>query len=100
MDIVSWTFGNSDYDRNRKIYLDPYNPEQSITTNEARCMVKKLVSGFKAAGLRRGDCVCIHAFNDVSSPHAQETFLLVSPESFLPSHLYRCVWRLIWVDHL
>lgn len=67
MDLVSWTFGNENYDQNREIYLDPDNPGRSITASEARSLVRKLVAGFKAVGLQRGDCVCLHAFNDVRS---------------------------------
>ena len=67
MDLVSWTFGNEDYDQNREIYIDPDNPGRSITASEARSLVRKLVAGFKAVGLQRGDCVCLHAFNDVRS---------------------------------
>ena len=65
-DLVSWTLGNENYDQDRKIYIDPDNPTRFITANGARCMVRKLVAGFKAIGLRPGDCVCLHAFNDVS----------------------------------
>ncbi len=66
MDLVSWTFGNQEYDQNSKIYVAPDHPSRSITANGARCMVRKLVAGFKAMGLQPGDCVCLHAFNDVS----------------------------------
>ena len=31
-------------------------------------MVRKLVQGFKTKGLLAGDCVCLHAYNDVSGP--------------------------------
>jgi long-subunit acyl-CoA synthetase (AMP-forming) len=65
MDLVSWIFGNGDYDQNCKIYIDPAHPTRSLTANEARSMVRKLVAGFKAKGLQKGDCVCLHAFNDV-----------------------------------
>ena len=67
MDLVSWTLGNYDYGQDRKIYIDPDHPARSITANGARCIVRKLVSGFKAMGLQPGDCVCLHAFNDVST---------------------------------
>ena len=66
-DLVSWTFGNQDYDQEREIYIDPDDPGRSITASEARTTVRKLIAGFKAAGLQRGDCVCLHAFNDVRS---------------------------------
>ena len=75
MDLVSWTFGNEDYDQDRKIYIDSDNPNRSITANGARRMVRKLVAGFKAVGLQPGDCVCLHAFNDVSRDSSIENFL-------------------------
>ena len=68
MDLVSWIFGNDEYDHNRKIYIDPDHPGRCLSANEARSMVRKLVAGFKANGLQPGDCVCVHAFNDVRAP--------------------------------
>ena len=65
-DLVSWTFGNVDYDQDRKIYIDPLRPKRSFSASEARISVRKLIAGFKANGLQPGDCVCVHAFNDVS----------------------------------
>ena len=65
MDLVSWVLGNHDYDQGKKIYIDAANPERSITATEARTIVRRFVAGFKAAGLEPGECVCLHAFNDV-----------------------------------
>ena len=65
MDLVSWIFGNSSYDQDTKIYIDPENRQRSISANEARSTVRKFVAGWKAVGLKPGDCVCVHAFNDV-----------------------------------
>ena len=65
MDLVSWIFGNPNYDQNTKIYIDPENRHRSISANEARSTVRKFVAGWKAVGLKPGDCVCVHAFNDV-----------------------------------
>ena len=65
MDLVSWIFGNSNYDQDAKIYIDPENRQRSISANEARATVRKFVAGWKAVGLKPGDCVCVHAFNDV-----------------------------------
>lgn len=67
MDLVSWIFGNRGYDQDKKIYIDPENDERSISAKEARTYVRKFVAGWKAVGLKPGDCVCVHAFNDVSS---------------------------------
>lgn len=66
MDLVTWTFGNLGYDQEKKIYVDAENPERSLSALEARSTVRKLVAGFRAEGLKPGDCVCVHAFNDVS----------------------------------
>ncbi len=65
MDLVSWIFGNRDYDQDTKIYIDPEDSRRSISANEARAYVRKYVAGWKAVGLKPGDCVCVHAFNDV-----------------------------------
>ncbi|KAI9801312.1 MAG: hypothetical protein M1833_002882 [Piccolia ochrophora] len=53
---------------NRQIYVDVNDPRRSFSANEARTLVRKLISGFKANGLEAGDCVCLHAFNDVLYP--------------------------------
>lgn len=66
MDLVSWTFGNTDNNQDKRIYIDPDDPQRSLSASEARVMVRKLVAGFIAKGLQPGDCVCVHAFNDVS----------------------------------
>ena len=65
MDLVSWIFGSCNYDQDTKIYIDPENRQRSISANEARVIVRKFVAGWKAVGLKPGDCVCVHAFNDV-----------------------------------
>lgn len=67
MDLVSWIFGNSKYNQDTKIYIDPENRQRSISANEARTLVRRFVAGWKAVGLKPGDCVCVHAFNDVSA---------------------------------
>ena len=67
MDLVSWIFGDCKYDQDTKIYIDPEDRQRSISANEARVIVRKFVAGWKAVGLKPGDCVCVHAFNDVSA---------------------------------
>jgi long-subunit acyl-CoA synthetase (AMP-forming) len=52
--------------RAMQIYVDATDSSRSISCQQARGMVKRLAAGFQKAGLRRGDCVCMHAFNDVS----------------------------------
>src|SRR5277367_4233246 len=48
-----------------QIYIDAVNPSRSISSRQARSIIRKLVAGFHAAGLRKGDCVCLHSFNDI-----------------------------------
>ncbi|KAI9818922.1 MAG: hypothetical protein M1827_007743 [Pycnora praestabilis] len=65
VDLLSWTFGNLDYDQDKPIYVDAANPARTLSAREARTVVRKLIAGLKAEGLQPGDCVCIHAFNDI-----------------------------------
>jgi 4-coumarate--CoA ligase len=64
-DLVSWTFGNHDYDQDKKIYVHADDPEQSVSASQARRIVKELVAGFQAKGLEPGDCVCVYAYSNV-----------------------------------
>ena len=91
MDLVSWTFANidnQDYDQDKKVYINPDDPSQSISASEARTMVRKLVAGFKAVGLQPGDCVCVHAFNNVSAAYTLDPVLfLFSKQSEYKFHI-------------
>ena len=53
-----------------KIYIDAANPEKTISANQGRTMLRKLVAGLRRWGVRPGqkDVVCLHAFNDVMYP--------------------------------
>ena len=66
-DLLSWVLSNKSYDQHQIIYIDPDHPKRSITAAEVQLAIKKLIAGFKALGLKKGDCVCVHAFNDVST---------------------------------
>lgn len=67
-DLLSWTFDEPRYDRDEPIYIDAKDPARSVSSNQARTLVRKLVAGFHAAGLKKGDCVCLHSFNDIYYP--------------------------------
>ncbi|KAL9131509.1 MAG: hypothetical protein Q9217_000588 [Psora testacea] len=64
--------GNHEYDQCKNVYIDAEDTQRSISAAEARSTVRKLIAGFKAMGLKRGDCVCIHSFNDVSPTISDE----------------------------
>lgn len=65
MDLISLVMQNTSYDQHITLYIDPDHPTRSITAAEARGLVKQLIAGLKAYGLKKGDCVCVHAYNDV-----------------------------------
>jgi len=46
--------------------IDASNTKRFITSGSARSTVRKLIAGLKAEGLKPGDRVCLHSFNDVS----------------------------------
>lgn len=93
-DILSWTFDNPEYDQDMpvstppslrecllmiydKIYVDAANPSRSISCRQAKSIIRKMVAGFHAAGLKKGDCVLLHSFNDVRFPVPRLGFILI-----------------------
>ncbi|KAH7416961.1 4-coumarate-CoA ligase-like protein [Cadophora sp. MPI-SDFR-AT-0126] len=67
-DLLSWTFDDPRFDRDEPIYIDANDTSRSISSNQARVLIRQLVAGFHAAGLKKGDCVCLHSFNDIYYP--------------------------------
>ncbi|KAJ5897209.1 hypothetical protein N7504_007497 [Penicillium tannophilum] len=65
-DLLSYIFDDPPYDQNKPIYIDAKNPSRSISCNQARSKIRKLIAGLRAAGFRKGDCVLIHSFNDIN----------------------------------
>lgn len=68
LQILSWTFDNLNYDWDEPIYLDGKNPKKSISAKQALSLIRKLIAGFRALGIREGDCFCISSFNDIHYP--------------------------------
>ncbi|THW73602.1 acetyl-CoA synthetase-like protein [Aureobasidium pullulans] len=58
----------SKINQDKPIYIDCRNPTQSISSREAWKLVRTLIAGFRHAGLKAGDCVCIHTFNFIHYP--------------------------------
>ncbi|EMC99102.1 hypothetical protein BAUCODRAFT_154775 [Baudoinia panamericana UAMH 10762] len=68
-DLLTWSWNNRHaYNQDRPIYVDCTNPDRRISAAEAWSLIRKLVAGFQHAGLQPGDCVCIHAFNNLYYP--------------------------------
>lgn len=68
VDLLTWLFGNNEYDHNKTIYCDALHPERSMTTFEVESQVKSLIGGLRGIGVKPGDAVCIHSFNDIMYP--------------------------------
>ncbi|BAE56746.1 unnamed protein product [Aspergillus oryzae RIB40] len=47
------------------IYIDASDSSRSISYNQAKVIVRKLIAGLRAWGVQKGDCVAIHSFNDI-----------------------------------
>ena len=64
-DILSWLFENPAYKIDKAVLVDAADASRSISHSQARTMVRKSIDGLRHFGLEPGDCVCIHAFNDI-----------------------------------
>ncbi|RAH65410.1 acyl--CoA ligase [Aspergillus aculeatinus CBS 121060] len=67
-DVLSYSFSNPIYDRTVPIYVDVHQPSRSICYDQARRIVRQLIAGLHAWGVRKGDCVNIHSFNSIYYP--------------------------------
>ncbi|OCT45526.1 hypothetical protein CLCR_01475 [Cladophialophora carrionii] len=68
-DILTYTFGNlSRYDDDTPIFIDANHPTHRIRAKQALRTVRQLIKGLKALGLKEGECVCLHAFNNIWYP--------------------------------
>lgn len=83
-DILSWGLDDGEYDQDKlvrsslfnlslenltkgwQLWVDALDPSRSVSAKETRAIIKQLVAGFKKAGLKPGDTVCITSFSDVS----------------------------------
>ncbi|KAJ5355535.1 uncharacterized protein N7496_012747 [Penicillium cataractarum] len=65
-DLLSYIFDDPPYDLDKPIYIDVRDPTRSISCNQARKLIRRLVAGLRASGVRPGDCVLIHSFNDIN----------------------------------
>lgn len=67
-DLLSWTFDDLSYDWDEPIYIDALDPKNAISARLAHKTIRQLVAGFRALGLKQGDCVNIHSFNSIWYP--------------------------------
>lgn len=67
-DVVSFTFNNPSYDVHRPVLIDPANTSNYYSHASAKRLVRQLIAGLRAAGLQKGDTVCVHSFNSITYP--------------------------------
>ncbi len=93
-DICSWIFDRPKYDVNKpvsastntrnasapfpdpnvadqricQIFIDASKTNRSISHLQARKIIRQLIAGLRKAGVKPGDCVLIHSFNDIYYP--------------------------------
>ncbi|KAH8202033.1 hypothetical protein TruAng_003788 [Truncatella angustata] len=60
MDLVSFAFDvQAHYDPEKPLYISAENPSISLNASQMNTLVKQLVAGFQAAGLRKGEAVLL-----------------------------------------
>lgn len=69
-DITSWLSRHNPEikDPNDPILIDVEQPSRFYTHSTAKSTVRKLIAGLRARGLQKGQCVCVHSFNDIDYP--------------------------------
>ncbi|EXJ80060.1 hypothetical protein A1O3_08346 [Capronia epimyces CBS 606.96] len=68
-DILTFAFANlGQYDNEQPLFVDASDPTNSISALRAFQVVRRLIRGLKDLGLQEGDCVCLHAFNNIWYP--------------------------------
>lgn len=88
-DVVSFAFGDPRYDLDKpvcsigqhalqsnpfQIYHDLDDESRTLSHNQGKTIVRKIVAGFRAAGLQKGDCFAITSFNDVGLTKSWQSF--------------------------
>jgi 4-coumarate--CoA ligase len=64
-DILSWYFDDPQCNEDEPIYIDAADTSRSYSLKQAKQSIRKIAAGLKALGLKKGDTVCLHGFNDV-----------------------------------
>ncbi len=64
--MLTFTF-ESPYqvDELKPIYIDAEAPARNLNKSQTRTLVRKLIAGFQAQGLKQGDCILVVLANNV-----------------------------------
>jgi acyl-CoA synthetase (AMP-forming)/AMP-acid ligase II len=52
----------------RQVYRDPEDPNHFFSHNLAKALIKRLIAGFRATGLKHGETILVHSFNSIYYP--------------------------------
>lgn len=67
MDLVSFAFNaQAHYDPDKPLYINAENPTIYLSARQTKTLVKQLVAGLRAVGLRKDDAVMLCMPNNVS----------------------------------
>ncbi len=66
-DLLTYTFeGPIEYDRdNKPLYIEAEDPSRCLTASQSKCLVRKLIAGFRHVGVEKGDRIVVHLPNTV-----------------------------------
>ncbi|KIW04485.1 uncharacterized protein PV09_04244 [Verruconis gallopava] len=67
-DIVSYILDNPQYDVDKPVYRDPEDANHFFSHRMATAMIRRLIAGFRATGLKKGDTILVHSFNSIYYP--------------------------------
>jgi acyl-CoA synthetase (AMP-forming)/AMP-acid ligase II len=70
------------------LYFDSEDDSLAMTGPQVVTSVKKLIAGLKVAGVKKGDCVCLHMFNNVSISYFSKISLFLTRLQ----HVYTCLY--------
>lgn len=72
-DLVSFAFSSpTPFDPTRPIYLDAQNPSRAFNARQFRLLVRSLIAGLGALGLKPGHCVLVQLENTVLLPQPHD----------------------------
>lgn len=67
-DLLSFVFARqTEYNHNSPLYIDADNPDLYLSSTQAEILIRRLIAGFRAAGLQSGDVVLLCLGNSVSA---------------------------------
>ncbi|KAI1881397.1 hypothetical protein JX265_000223 [Neoarthrinium moseri] len=69
IDVVSFAFDKQKaFDNGKPLYIDAEDPRRSLDYTQTRQLVRRIIAGLRAHGLRKGETVLVHLFNNYAYP--------------------------------